>query len=182
MQDTWKPDPVARFWERLIRERAMEYVHDPKWLKTLRYDNKEAMKMQKRFGAVWDEYGTDVYKLIAEAHNETWNLEDEEKHAPALQVAARNRVPAPLWEKKESTVNQRNDDDLAPARQASSRERIDQLQGKPEESECVVEKEEGISLKRGGISLGPEKEEAPQEKESGARRRREGFYRLAGGT
>ena len=178
MEEAWKPDPVARFWQRLIRERAVEFMRDPKWMKPLRYDNDEAMRLQKRFGAVWEEFGTDIYKLIAEAHNEKWDVEDEEKHAPVL--AKVEYAAVPLWVKKESTVNQRNDDDLAPARQASPRKRLDELQGKPEEGERVLEKEERISLSLGGST----EEETPRPQEKGGKRggRREDFYRRAGGT
>ena len=145
-------------------------------MKSLRFDNDEAMRMQKRFGAVWEEYGTNVYQLIAEAHDENWDAEDEQKHAPAL--AKVEYAAAPLWEKKESTVNQRNDDNLAPAREAGTRERLDQLQGKPEASLCVVEEEQGKSaVLRSGKSAA---EEATPAEESG--RRRGSFYRLAGGT
>ena len=48
MEEAWKPDPVARFWQRLIRERAVEFMRDPKGMKPLRYDNDEAMRLQKR--------------------------------------------------------------------------------------------------------------------------------------
>ena len=177
MEEAWKPDPVAAFWERLIRERAVEWMREPKWMKPLRFDNDEAMRMQKRFGAVWEEYGTDIYKLIAQAHNENWDAEDEQKHAPAL--AKVEYAAAPLWEKKESTVNQRNDDNLAPAREAGTRERLDQLQGKPEASERVLEEDEkGSSIRLGAAE---EEEARPQEK-SGGGGRREDFYRRAGGT
>ena len=42
------------------------------------------LKLQKLFGKVWEEYGTNVYRLIAEAHGEPWDAEDEEKTAFAI--------------------------------------------------------------------------------------------------
>ena len=162
-------DPAARFWRRLIRERAQEFMEDPSFMKALRCRPEDAKDLQRRFGSVWAEYGTDVYKLIATACGETWDAEDEEKNAFALQAA-----------KKESAINQ-NNDDLVAAREVRSRERVDELQGIVEESLSVLEKEEGRKI-RGLIScVGGAEEAAAAEKEE-KRRRREDFYRRAGGT
>ena len=168
----WEDDsPHARFWRKLIRQRARMFMGHREYLQTLRGNYEEAKRMQKRFGHVWAEYGTDIYKLTAEACGENWDFEDEEKNA-----FARSAV------KKEAAVKQNKDDNLAPARQAGSRRGLDQLQGISQESECVLEEEEGLlgsSGKEGTQKEGPQKE-ARQEEEG--RGRRDDFYRRAGGT
>ena len=156
-------DPKERFWARLIRERAMEFMRCPSYLRKLRFNYDQAKSDQKLFGKIWSEYGTNVFQLIAEAHGESWDAEDEEKHC------VKKGVPR----KKEVAVNQRKrDDDLVAAREAGPRERLDELQGKPEASLGVLEEEQG--------EVGnAEEEEAARE---GRKGRREGFYRRAGGT
>ena len=138
-ENCWEDDsPTARFWRRLIRERAVEFMRDPSFMKKLRYRPVEAKQLQRRFGRVWEEYGTDVYKLIAESHGENWDAEDEEKTASAKLVGGA--------QKKESALNQReptkNDDNLVAARKTGSFERVDNVQGVAEESLGVVEEEE----------------------------------------
>ena len=136
-------------------------MQSPEYLKKLRFDYDRAKADQKLFGEIWREYGTSVFQLIAEAHGETWDAEDEEKN----DVAINQREP---------------DDDLVGAREESSFERVDQLQGKPEASLCVVEEEQGLRSEivlRSGKSAA---EEATPAEESG--RRRGSFYRLAGGS
>ena len=158
----WEDDtPATRFWERLVRERAIEFMQSPEYLKKLRFNYDRAKADQKLFGKIWREYGTSVFQLIAEAYGETWDAEDEEKN----DVAINQREP---------------DDDLVGAREESSLERVDQLQGKPEASLCVVEEEQGLRSEivlRSGKSAA---EEATPAEESG--RRRGSFYRLAGGS
>ena len=150
----WEDDtPATRFWQRLVRERAIEFMQSPEYLKKLRFDYDRAKADQKLFGEIWREYGTSVFQLIAEAHGETWDAEDEEKN----DVAINQREP---------------DDDLVGAREESSFER--------EASLCVVEEEQGLRSEivlRSGKSAA---EEATPAEESG--RRRGSFYRLAGGT
>ena len=156
----WEDDsPTARFWRQLIRQRACMFMKHREYLVTLRGNYEEAKRMQKRFGHVWAEYGTDIYKLTAEACGENWDFEDEEKNAFARAAV-----------KKEAAVKQK-DDNLAPARQAGSRRGLDQLQGISEESECVLEEEEGL------LGKSPQKE--ARQEGSG---RRADFYRKAGGT
>ena len=162
----WEDDsPHARFWRKLIQQRARMFMKHREYLVTLRGNYEEAKRMQKRFGHVWAEYGTDIYKLTAEACGENWDFEDEEKNASARAAV-----------KKEAAVKQNKDDNLAPARQAGSRRGLDQLQGISQESECVLEEEEG--LLGSPQKEGPQKE-ARQEEGSG---RRADFYRRAGGT
>jgi hypothetical protein len=121
MQKVWEDEtPAARFMRRLVRQRAIEFMRSPDYLKPLRYDFERAKRDQKRFGHIWNEYGTD------EAHGENWDAEDEEK--------------------KEAAVNQRGsiqNDDLVATCEKSPRERQHQLQGKPEASLGVVEEDQG---------------------------------------
>ena len=72
-------DPRAVFMRRLIRQRAVEFMRSPKYLRSLRFRNDLAIRDQKMFGHIWEEYETNVYQLIAEAHGETWDAETEEK-------------------------------------------------------------------------------------------------------
>jgi len=165
MQETWEDDsPIARFWGRLVRERALEFMKSKAYLKKLRYNYEQAKSDQKLFGTIWEEYGTNVFQLIAEAYGETWDAEDEEKRTFDCSV------------KKEVAVNQREDvpdADLVGTREESARERIDELQGKPEAGVRVLEEDEGRA-RQGSCA---EEEEAPKESKG----RREDFYRRAGG-
>ena len=148
-------DPVENFWACLVRDRAIEFMHSTSFLRSLRQKHDDAKQLQKRFGHVWLEYDTDIYKLIAEACGENWDLE-----------------------KKDTAVNQENngDDNLVAARKTGTRERVDELQGIVEESECVLEEEEGQARQ---VCKGPQEEI----KKSGKRGRRSAdFYRRAGCT
>ena len=156
MEKVWD-DPVADFWVKLHNECVDKLVNDPEkfLLKHMRYDHKMVREYQKRFGRVWAEYGTDIYRLIAEACGECWDMQDEEK--------------------KEAAVNQRiEDDNLVAAREEDPRGREHELQGKPEASVGLLE--EGRCSRR---RKGSAEEAAPKEK-SGKSRRGEDFYRRAG--
>jgi len=157
-------DANARFWGQLVRQRATMFMQNREFLQTLRGDFEEAKRLQKLFGHVWAEYGTDVYKLISSACGENWDFEDEEKNAFARAAV-----------KKEAAVKQK-DDDLAPAREAGPRCGLDQLQGISQASERVLEEDEGL-----GKSKESPQEEARQEEE-GRRGRGSDFYRRAGGS
>ena len=166
----WEDDnPHARFWRKLIGQRAVALMRNREYLQTLRQNYEEAKRMQKLFGHVWAEYGTDIYQLTAEACGENWDFDcsdrDEEKTAFARSAE----------QKKEAAVKQK-DDDLAATRQAGSLRGIDKLQGISQKSECVLEEEEEGLL--GGKS--PQKEARQEEEGSGGRRA--DFYRRAGGT
>ena len=135
---------MENFWVRLVRDRAIEFMRSKSFLRSLRQKHDDAKRLQKQFGHVWQEYDTDIYILIAEACGENWDLE-----------------------KKDTAVNQENkgDDNLVAARKTGTRERVDELQGKFEESFRELEE-----AKR------REAEEKGQEKGRG-----EEFYRRAGG-
>ena len=185
MESVWDDEsPNSRFMRRLIRERAIEWMQDPTFLKSVRFRNEEAKRMQKRFGAVWSEFGTDIYKLIAKAYGEAWDAEDEEKHAPAVAT-----------EKKVSAINQNaRNDDLVTTRKKGTRSGLDHFQGIFEASVCVVEEEEeGRRLRkrreessrarsRSGSCCAEEEEAPPQKESSSSRGRREDFYQRAGGS
>ena len=175
MHTAWETESAAeRFMKRLVRERACEFMRSPDYLRPLRFDFERAKRDQKRFGEIWAEYGTNVYQLIAESYGETWDAEDEEKHAGI----AKTRAPART--KKESAITQRVcpiNDDVVAAREASPRQRFDELQGKPEASELVVEEDQGREIRLRG---GAEEEEARAQEKGGGRG--EDFYARAGGT
>ena len=165
MQKVWEDEnPAARFMRRLVRDRAVEFMRCPEYLKPLRFDYERAKRDQKRFGEIWAEYGTNIFQLIAEAHGENWDAEDEEKHREKKEVAITQRATA-------------YNDDLVTARETGPLERQHQLQGKLEESVRVVEEDQG----KGGEILGGARktEKEAREKEKS---RREDFYRRAGGT
>ena len=159
-------DPVENFWKRLIRQRAIEFMRCPEYLKGLRFDYDRALSDQKRFGGIWEESGTNVFQLIAEAHGETWDEEDEEKHCV----------------KKEVAINKVNDDrNLACTRQGDSRGREHEFQGITDERLSVLEEEKGQG--EGGAVLRSSEEEAPEKaRGKGRGGRGDGFYSRAGGT
>ena len=133
-------DPRAVFMRRLIRQRAVEFMRSPKYLRSLRFRNDLAVRDQRMFGHIWEEYKTNVYQLIAEAHGETWDAETEEKE----QYRARHDAAASAVQKIEAPVNQKGThDDLVAARETGSLEREHQLQGEPEKSIRLVEEDEG---------------------------------------
>ena len=153
--------PEVRFMRRLVRERAEEMVAAPQYMRFLRNDNETAVRYQKKFGEVWREHGTNVYKLIAKACGDApWDgdSEDEQKGGGAVAAA-----------KKVSPHKEKNHDDLAPAREESARVRVDLLQGKPEAGLEVLEERKGRKAEEKGQGL------------ESRRGRREGFYRRAGG-
>ena len=154
--------PAARFMKRLVRERAEEMLTTPQFMRFLRNDNETAVRYQRKFGKVWREHGTNVYKLIAKACGDApWDgdSEDEEKGGGAV-VAG----------KKVSPHKEKNHDDVARTREESALLGIDLLQGKSEESIKVVERE----------VKGSSGEEEEKGRQGGGRR--EDFYRRAGGS
>ena len=164
-------DPRALFMKRLIRQRAVEFMRSPKYMRLLRHRNDLAVRDQRMFGHIWAEYGTNVYQLIAEAHGETWDAETEEKERYRAEHDASESEP----EKIEAPVNQkkRGHDDLVAAREGGARERQHQLQGEPEKSIRLLEEDEGRG-KRACCE-----EEGPAAKKEG-RARSGSFYRRAG--
>ena len=167
MEKSWDAEsPHVRFMKRLIRERAVDLMRSPEYLRSLRHRNDVVVSDQRRFGHIWQEHGTNIYKLIAEAHGENWDAEDEQKEAFRAQSCTKKEVP----------VNQRglteDHDNLATTCEESPRRWIDELQGEPEASFGLVEEAEGL-LSGGGAE---ETQGQEEEKRSGS------FYRRAGGT
>ena len=67
MQGVWRDSATQRFMTRLKEERAQMFMRDREYMKTLRFKYEVARDMQKMFGKIWAEHGTDVFQLIAEA-------------------------------------------------------------------------------------------------------------------
>ena len=87
MEKVWVDNsPHAKFWRQLLNDRVDELIHSPEWLKNLRYRNDEVQWWRKRAGHIFEERGINLYHLIAQAHGECWDAEDEEKHAPSKNV------------------------------------------------------------------------------------------------
>ena len=157
MQSVWDRETAhERFWKRLVRQRAESHMLDERYLQMLRHRNDLAKADQKRFGHIWAEHNTNIYKLIAKASGETWDAEDEEKTAFALQE-----------QKKTAAIPQRGNDNLVAARKEGPCRRQHKLQRQPEESVRLVEKGKG---RQGGCSEGagkggPEEEASQKEEE-----------------
>jgi len=170
MENVWDASPAEKFISGLRHSRARHFMRNQDFMRSLRHNYEAAKSMQREFGEIWETYGTNVFQLIAEAHGESWDAEDEEKHAPA-------REP-----KKTQVVEQRetDNDDVVRTCEESARQRQHQLQGIPQASECVMEEEQG----RGNQDCSPESGpgEAQEEKEEMHRMRGGAFYRRAGGT
>jgi hypothetical protein len=142
MHTAWGADadePVQRFWKRLIRERAVDFMQSPVYLKPLRYDYERARRDQARFGHIWAEHGTNVYKLIAGAYGENWDAEDDEKQRYALE------------HKEKGCSGKANSDhgNLARTREEGPRERRHPVQGFPEARERLVEEGQGQQQQKG---------------------------------
>jgi hypothetical protein len=159
MQEMWEDEtPAARFMRRLVRKRAVEFMRNVEYLKRLRYNYDQAKMDQKMFGHVWEEYGTNIFELIAEAHGENWDPD------------------APTGLKKEAAVNQRRtkqNDDVVATCEKGARERQHQLQGQSEASLSVLEEDKGCF---------DEDSKTETEAREESKGRREDFYRRAGGT
>ena len=145
--------PQQRFWKRLVRQRAESHMQDAKYLQALRHRNDLAKADQKRFGHIWAEHNTNIYKLIAKAHGENWDAEDDEKNAFALHE-----------QNKTAALPQRENDNLAAAREEGPREREHVVQGLAQESVRLVEKSKGQGGGGSGGGGGSE-EEAPRAQE-----------------
>ena len=172
MQGLWVDEnPAKTFLDKLRRQRAIMFMRNRAYLRQLRYNHEMAERDQKAFGKIWEEYGTDVNGLIADAYGEDWEMPLEESKE---EVRARH--------KKEAAVNQRTaykNDDLVATREKSSRGGLDELQGQLKASVSVLEEEQG----RGGPGKGSPKEKGSQEEEKEMHRLRgESFYRSAGCT
>ena len=139
MHTAWETEtPHQRFWKKLIRQRAESHMQDVAYLRMLRNRNDLAKADQKRFGHIWAEHNTNIYKLIAKAHGENWDAEDEEKNAFALHEL-----------NKTAPIPQRENDNLVAAREEGPRERRHPVQGFPEARERLVEEGQGQQQQKG---------------------------------
>ena len=117
-------------------------MQDAEYMRHLRYQNDRAKQDQKLFGHIWEEYGTNVYKLIAKACGESWDAEDDEKTGLGR-----------FAEKKTAPIQQRetiDNDDVVTTCEEGPRRREHKLQGKPEASVRVVEEDKGCSESKKG--------------------------------
>ena len=123
MEAVWRNDtPHGRFWRQLLQENADQRRLDEDYLKRLRYRADLAKEDQKRFGHIWAEHGTNVYKLIAGAYGENWDAEDDEKQRYALEHGKKGC----------SGKANSNHGNLARTREEGPRERRHPVQGFPE--------------------------------------------------
>ena len=171
LDSAWREnaDAATIFLQKLRESRAREFMENKEFLQMLRFEPETTKRMQRWFGAIWARQNTDIYKLIAHACNEDWDLEDEEKHAFVRETA-----------KKQSTLNKQitQHDDLAATREEGARRREYELQGIVEESECLLEEEQGRVRRL--RCVGSTQEAQARKEKTGCRRGAE-FYRRAGG-
>jgi hypothetical protein len=84
MEEMWvDTSPHVTFLRKLMNNRVDELVNSQEWLKRMRYRHDEVRWWQKRAGDIFEERGINLYQLIAQAHGECWDDEDEEKNATA---------------------------------------------------------------------------------------------------
>ena len=154
MEKLWEDEaPEAVFFRKLLNSRVDQLITSPEWLQSLRYNNDQVRWWQKRAGYIFEERGLNLYELIAAAHGECWDDEDEEK---ARHAAKENVLPPKLKTKNPDTEKNA-------VRVDHSRE-IRLRQGK--EEECQLH-----------VRSGDERRQIDLQK----RRGREELYRRAGG-
>ena len=81
--------PQEAFLDRLMRQRVQGMLEKPEHLKCLRHDHSRLQRIQRLFGRHLDEAGTSMYKLVAAAHGESWDFEDDEKNPATEQPRPR---------------------------------------------------------------------------------------------
>ena len=163
----WSRQVPDSFFENLRREKAMRLMQNNTFLRSMRYDHEFAKSQQRCFGRIWEEYGTNIYKLIAKSCGECWDNEDDEKYASVSK------------DKNTVAINQSiqlKNDHLATTCQESSCRGKHKLQRELKESERELEEDKSRGQSNDRSS---EKEKQTREKKE---RRRAGFYRRAGGT
>ena len=157
MHTAWETEtPHQRFWKKLIRQRAESHMQDVAYLRMLRNRNDLAKADQKHFGAVWAEHGTNIYKLIAKAHGEVWDSEDDQKTASKLEA-----------HEKSDSIEQKENADLDRTREESPRGRQHQLQGIAKAGLGLVEESKVGCGGAGGLGGSPKEETPAAPKEEG---------------
>ena len=86
-----------RFWDNLVNGALDRLLECPEELKSLRFDYEELRRRQKTLGLALDQRGTSMMRLVAEAHGEHWDSEDEEKFESGAKKCP-NEVKAPIRE------------------------------------------------------------------------------------
>ena len=82
MEEAWEDNsPHACFWRQLLNNRVDDLLSSPNWLRELRYNHSMVRWWQRRCGHIFEERGLNLYQLIADAHGEIWDEEDEQKCA-----------------------------------------------------------------------------------------------------
>ena len=145
MHTAWETEtPHQRFWKKLIRQRAESHMQDVAYLRMLRNRNDLAKADQKHFGAVWAEHGTNIYKLIAKAHGEVWDSEDDQKTASKLEA-----------HEKSDSIEQKENADLDRTREIGVFEGQglgDEVQGRPASGSEDLEKVgQGLEVEEEGF-------------------------------
>jgi len=72
-----------RFWAQLQNRALDSLLESPDELKGLRYKYGVLKRKQQLLQRVLDERGTSMLQLVAEAHGEIWDEEDDEKNSPS---------------------------------------------------------------------------------------------------
>ena len=68
-----------RFWDNLVNGALDRLLENPEGVKALRFDYDDLRRLQKTLGPALDKRGTSMMQLVAEAHGEIWDAEDDEK-------------------------------------------------------------------------------------------------------
>ena len=74
-----KRTPHQRFWDNLVGGALDRLLQTPEQIKALRFDYEGLRRLQKTLGPALDKRGTSMMQLVAEAHGEIWDAEDDEK-------------------------------------------------------------------------------------------------------
>ena len=97
LEEAWEDNsPHARFWRQLLNDRVDDLLNSPNWLRALRYNHDMVRWWQRKCGHIFEERGLNLYQLIADAHGEIWDEEDEQKCA---QLKKKNVVSPNVKEK-----------------------------------------------------------------------------------
>ena len=68
-----------RFWDNLVNGALDRLLQCPDEIKALRFNYDELRRLQKTLGLALDQRKTSMMRIVAEAHGELWDAEDDEK-------------------------------------------------------------------------------------------------------
>ena len=74
-----KRTPHQRFWDNLVGGALDRLLECPDEIRALRFKYDEVCRLQKTLKLALDKRGTSMMRLVAEAHGEVWDEEDDEK-------------------------------------------------------------------------------------------------------